>query len=199
MITEEKFTEYNNYIRNNVELVLISGKAHSGKGVVAETLKNNYGFKEVGFADYLKKIAVNHFDWPYDRIHLNGKRTPNSRLFMQAIGEAGRLVSSDFWIRRLVTTIYRLASPRQHPSSKIQKKFVISDLRYVNEAEWGKLVGGQLWKVTRIGEFDAIEAGADHISETALSTFEDWDRVITNDSDLVALGAKISDPSVVSE
>lgn len=196
MITDKEFGIYSDYIKDNVDLILVHGQAHSGKGAVSEILKTKYGFKEIGFADYLKEIAINYFDWSHDLIHVNGKRTPESRLFMQAIGEAGRLLTPDFWIRRLAVKIYNVAFSLTCP--KPRYRFVISDLRYLNEAEWGKSVGGKLWKVVRTGDFEGIEAGANHISETALSTFEGWDLVIDNDSDLTSLGVKISDPFVIS-
>jgi len=196
METLESFEACNKFIKDNVNLILINGKAHSGKGAIAKILRDKYGFIEVGFADYLKKIATDYFDWPHDLIYINGKRIPESRRFMQIIGEAGRLLTPDFWIRRLATKIYEVASNTTYETRPCQ--FVISDLRYPNEAEWGRLVGGQLWKVIRTGKFNEIEAGANHISETALSTFDQWDRVILNDSDLTALEAKIDNPFVTS-
>lgn len=194
MITDKVFAECNDYIRKNIDLVLIHGEAHSGKGVAAKILTDQHGFREVGFADCLKEIAIKYFDWPYDLIHVNGKRTPESRLFMQAIGEAGRLLSPDFWIRRLTIKIFEtstLSETENFCSGNF--RFVISDLRYLNEAEWGKSVGGELWEIFRTGEFEKIEAGANHISETALSSFDKWDQIIVNDSDLTALATKIAD------
>ena len=119
-------------------LILVHGKARSGKGEVAKRLCEKYGYVEVGFADYLKELAVEVFGWSAEEIWTN--RTPESRKFMQLLGEIGRMVDPDFWIKKLEE---RLKGKYK------DKNIVISDLRYENEAVWGRHNNGQLWIIKR--------------------------------------------------
>jgi len=153
------------------QLILLHGKARSGKGEVAKRLCEEYGYVEVGFANYLKELATNVFGWNHDEIYTN--RTPESRKFMQLLGnEIGRAKDPNFWIRKLEERL-------NEPFFK-GKNIVISDLRYQNEAEWGRSKGGQLWKVIRPDVEELIEANPDHASENDLKDWQSWDCIISN-------------------
>lgn len=79
----------------------------------------------------------------------------------------------DYWIRRLEEAWrQRQAAGETH--------FVVSDVRFPNEAAWIRAHGGVLWKVDRAEPLEATGRPADHPSETALDGF-DWDRVISNE------------------
>ena len=152
-------------------LILLNGKARSGKGEVAKRLCEKYGYVEVGFADYLKELAVEVFGWDPDEIWIN--RTPESRKFMQLLGnEIGRAKNSDFWIKKL----------EERLKGKYKgKNIVVSDLRYGNEAEWGRNSGGQLWLVKRPSAEKMIEANPNHASEQDLEKQNLWDAIFMND------------------
>ncbi|MCK4359196.1 MAG: hypothetical protein KAW92_10745 [Candidatus Cloacimonetes bacterium] len=152
-------------------LILLHGKARSGKGEVAKRLCEKYGYVEVGFADYLKELAVEVFGWDPSEIWIN--RTPASRKFMQLLGnEIGRAKNFDFWIKKL----------EERLKGKYKgKNIVVSDLRYWNEAEWGKNSGGQLWYLWRSGAKKMIEGNPEHASEQDLENWKDWDYTIIND------------------
>jgi len=153
------------------KLILLHGKARSGKGEVAKRLCEEYGYAEVGFADYLKELAIKIFGWNHDEIYVN--KTPESRKFMQLLGtEIGRAKDFDFWVKKLEE---RLSEPFFKG-----KNIVISDVRFKNEAEWGKSKGGQLWKVIRPNVEELIEANPDHASENDLKDWESWDCIISN-------------------
>lgn len=152
-------------------LILLHGKARSGKGEVAKRLCEEYSYVEVGFADYLKELAIKIFGWNHDEIYTN--RTPESRKFMQLLGnEIGRAKDPNFWIKKLEE---RLSEPFFKG-----KNIVISDTRYQNEAEWGRSRGGQLWKVIRPKVEELIEANPDHASENDLRDWKHWDCIISN-------------------
>lgn len=163
------------------KLILVHGKARSGKGEVAKRLCEKYGYVEVGFADCLKELAVEVFGWDPNEIWVN--RTPESRKFMQLLGnEIGRAKNSNFWIKKL--------EERLEGKYK-DKNIVISDLRYTNEAEWGKNSGGQLWYLWRPGAKDLIEGNPEHASEQDLKKWKDWDYTIINDGTVDDLYEKV--------
>lgn len=165
------------------KLILVHGKARSGKGEVAKRLCEKYGYVEVGFADYLKELAVEVFGWDPDEIWIN--RTPESRKFMQLLGnEIGRSKDPDFWIRKL----------EERLEGKYKgKNIVVSDLRYWNEAEWGRNSGGQLWLVERPNAANLIEANPEHASEQDLKKRKDWNYFIINDGTIEDLYKQVDE------
>lgn len=165
------------------KLILVHGKARSGKGEVAKRLCEKYGYVEVGFADYLKELAVEVFGWSMDEIWTN--RTPESRKFMQLLGnEIGRAKNPNFWIVKLAE---RLKGKYK------DKNVVVSDLRYENEAVWGRNSGGQLWLVKRSDAEKMIEANPEHISEHDLEKWTDWDTIFINDGTIEELYRQVDD------
>ena len=154
------------------KLILVHGKARSGKGEVAKRLCEKFGYIELGFADYLKELAVTIFGWAPDEVYRN--RTPESRRFMQLLGnEIGRAKDLDFWVKHLQKTI---------EGKYKDKNIVISDLRYKNEAQWGLDCKGELWLVKRSEAI--IEANPEHISEHDLEDWKIWNHVLENDGSL---------------
>jgi hypothetical protein len=163
----------------NKNLILIHGKARSGKNEIAKRLCEKFGYTELGFADYLKELAIEVFGWTPDEIYRN--RTPESRRFMQLLGnEIGRAKDPDFWVKHLDKKI---------EGKYKDKKIVISDLRYTNEAQWGLDKGGELWLVKRPDA--VIEANPEHISEHDLEDWKIWHHIIENNSTLDILYEKV--------
>ena len=63
--------------------------------------------------------------------------------------------------------------------------YVITDVRYPNEAEWVLAQGGRLWRVERTeGSLEDIGRDLNHESEVALDDFTGWERTIWNDGSL---------------
>ena len=70
-----------------MQIILISGKSHSGKGSVAETIENNLKTKNkhvirCSLSTYIRNIARNDFYW-------NGVDTLESRKFMAEVYRIG--------------------------------------------------------------------------------------------------------------
>lgn len=176
-------------------LIGLSGFARSGKDTLGQTLASTYGFQPVAFADRLKDMAASidplvhtsrlgsasiplhsvlrGSDWEQAKTH------PGVREFLQALGVAARQhISETVWIdalfRSLDTERYR---------------YVITDVRFPNEADAVRERGGQVWRVERPGTGPAN----DHQSETALNDYP-FDRIILNDGTLQDLRAKVRNP-----
>jgi hypothetical protein len=108
-------------------------------------------FKEIFFARILKEFAHKYFNVPEEELY--GEKSETSRRIMQGIGEMFREeVCGSFWIDRTLGGL--------PPGYNV----VVSDTRYVNEAEAIRKLGGVIIKVVR--DAASIEYGADHPTET---------------------------------
>lgn len=103
-----------------------------------------------------------------------GDLTP--RLLLQKLGtEGGReLIHENIWVNALFADL------------KEDSKWIITDVRFPNEADEIKRRGGYLIRVER----DVADSG-NHPSETALDDYEGFDEVIFNESGLLQLIEKV--------
>lgn len=187
-----------------LELYGFSGKMGTGKNYIAEKLfKAMLPVKNtlvMALADHFKVECISKDGVAYHRVF--GEKDQESRDMLQKRGtEEGRDVyGKEIWIKTLETWI------RRHHETGLER-VIITDLRYQNEVEWLKKMGGMTFRVvapernmTRLQE----EAGddtermnqiANHNSEIELDNREDlFDFVIHNDySDQHKVANKIRD------
>jgi hypothetical protein len=186
-----------NYVPNK-NIIGIAGKKRSGKDSVGKILIEKYGYEKLFFAedvyngvfvlnpiidysytygDYseviiipirLQEVVINH-GWEYAK-----DRYGEVRRFLQTYGtEAGRDVhGQDCWVN--------ITSNKIDPN----KKYVITDLRFDNEADMIRKKYGTILQVEREGLI-SIDT---HDSEKGISLF---DYVIKNDGTLLELAEKI--------
>lgn len=159
---------------NRQPLVGVCGRKRSGKDTFASILVESYGFKRLGFADRVKQLlaAVNPIvggsesslirlssftdDWE------DAKEIPEVRRMLQQLGtEARSLLGDSIWVDPVIWEVQsRLANHEQ---------IVISDVRFPNEAERIRDLGGFIVRMHRdpIGS-DLVSR---HVSETAMDDF----------------------------
>jgi hypothetical protein len=92
------------------------------------------------------------------------------RYIMQTVGTKLREVCPRLWIHHVIRFV----------SSISDSHFVVSDIRFGNELDAIKKIGGEIWLIKRD---DAPEIdGKDHVNELELSSMpeEEFDRVIVN-------------------
>ena len=106
------------------------------------------------------------------------KKTEEVRRLLQIFGtEIGRsLLGENIWVE---------LATRNLESSK---NYVFTDVRFPNEADKIKNLGGLIWRVER----PSINAINNHSSEVALNGYH-YDAIITNDSDMVALKNRVEE------
>lgn len=175
-------------------IIGLSGYARSGKNATGQILEDDYGFRQESFAQALKNVAAEinpllrtergpafplaslfaaYEDW--DTVK---DAVPAAREFLQRLGVACRdQIGPDVWVDALSRRL------NSHPSAR----YVITDVRFPNEAEFITRLGGQVWRIERPGTGPANG----HTSETALDS-HDFDRVIVNDGSLADLRRTIS-------
>ena len=180
-----------------MKIIGLGHKMGQGKGEVARVLRDHHGALIMRFADLLKRTAMQLATLARDDVYTQeGKATHSAFLgmthgaFLQTLGTLMREhVREDFWVQALAQ---RLDFGRDNFGRDIVFDLVVvEDVRYPNEAQWIRDMGGVLVKVDRPGY---VPEGRDpnHPSETSLDGWE-WDCVIVNDSDVEALERKTLD------
>jgi len=159
----------------NDELTIIgvSGCKRSGKDTIGKYLVNNHGFVRIAFADSLKDACKIIFGFSDEQVHGDEAKevvdeywehTPReilqkvgTELFRDTLPSVCQNISKDVWIRSVDRKIKNLQKLGHN-------KFVITDLRFPNEAQFIKQNGGTIWKVSR--NFKSSQT--DHQSEALI-------------------------------
>lgn len=159
-------------------LIGLSGYAQSGKDTLGAIAVNHYRFTRLAFADALKRVALDSDPYTNHLVQAHGwegaKRVPEVRTLLQHLGIAVREhVDPDAWVNAAL----RHVSPGG--------RYVITDVRFPNEAQAIKDRGGVMVRVHRPG----VAAVNAHVSETALDGW-DFDHHVYNDGSLDKLGVR---------
>lgn len=162
---------------NKMQLVGITGKAGAGKDTIADYLVQEHHFIKLSFAGPLKAmLATVGLPEPTDRA---AKELPVEgfnftwRDAAQKLGtEWGRSLDPDIWIKIMERAIQRFSD---------DVEIVFADVRFDNEAEMIRRLGGKILHVT--GRAADLGANAGHASEAGV-TWADGDASISNDSHL---------------
>ena len=159
-----------------MKVILLSGKARSGKDTAAEVIIKNYNGLPFAFADDVKNIAYKYFGW-------YGEKDELGRKLLQDIGTTGRNYNRDIWADKVVTKIqwWTWQSSDNHLA-------VVTDTRYPNEIQRIKHEFSDVVtiRITR----DSVEK-LKHPSETALDQWTDWDYLVENNGSLEEFQKKI--------
>lgn len=147
----------------------VTGRAQHGKDTFAARLVEQHGFTRLAFADTLKSMAL-VLDPFIDAMGVRlakvvarhgweeAKTYPEVRRFLQVLGtEAVRgHLGDDAWVEALARKLRPMdLLPDEH--------YVITDVRFPNEAEAVRSWGGKLIRVERPGFDNGL--GTDHPSE----------------------------------
>lgn len=181
-----------------IKIFLISGKAESGKNTVADFIADYYlklntsgntFIRNVAFADEVKSIAFS-LGW-------DGVKDLKGRELLQQLGAWGRYYATNFWVQKVNRLI--LKSILTFENSVQNKIFCITDVRYPNEIEkvqdffkdWHKDFKVYKIRIERNTANHLTKEQQNDSSETALDSYNDWDKVFLNDKDLKNLDAEV--------
>ena len=171
-------------------IIGLSGYARSGKDTVADHLISTYNFTRHSFAAYMKdamyklnpivhvdNIGPMRYQALVDAYGLDKVKDtyPEVRRLLQVFGtEVGREMFGDnFWVDLALNNVRSFHT-------------VISDVRFINEADAIRLRGGKIWRINRAG----VGPVTGHSSEVNLDGY-DFDLVINNDYDIDSLNKQI--------
>lgn len=167
------------------EIIGVGYRARSGKDTVADYLVTKYGYRKLSFAAPLKVMARKLAGVPDDMSDLEFKESitefgiTGGRL-LQRLGVAGREVDPNMWIRLLRAQIIL-------PEMELHSRYVISDVRFDNEASALRSLGATLWHVKRPG----LPSDPDPSETEGASII--WDRTLDNSRDLNYLYLQVDD------
>lgn len=179
-------------------IIGISGKAGAGKDTIADHLCKNYGFVQYRFATPIKKISANTTGTTLED-NLNKKSFIPKISFGELEGyDLGKYqqeiwkmyrenLCSDIWVRILM----------QDVKTSTSKRIVISDMRFINEANTIKKMEDRkvlLIRIERREELRIKYLGSrkiDDVSETELDDYPYFDIHIENNGTFDDLYEKI--------
>ncbi len=190
-----------------MRLIGINGFKTSGKDTTYAIIRRiEPDARRVAFADKLKLLAALSLGLEFSdsilidlmnackeswTLHLASNDVPDDlfhsitgREFLQHLGNHARRVFGDtFWIDQVLPPDHD-ALMAMYPYENL---LVVTDVRYANEAERVKAIGGSMWEIVRPG----IDSDG-HASEIPLPR-ELVDLTIINDGSLADLEAKVKE------
>ena len=140
-------------------IIGICGLIGSGKGTVADFLVEQRGFTKISFADKLKDGVASVFGWNREMLEGN---TDESRAWREKVDpywstELGKPVTPRLVLQLFGTDCMRngfydgiwVSLVKQQLLAHPETDFVIPDVRFENEADMIRSIGGKLWRVKR--------------------------------------------------
>ena len=166
-------------INGKPALIGFAGKARSGKDTAGAYLVDNYHFLRYSFAQPLKDGAKAMFNLTEEQIENKEKviepwgRSP--RELYQLLGtDIARTIDKRVWIKNAEMFVKK----------SLGRSIVITDVRFKNEAEWIKSLGGVV--IYLESKTRGIHTRTLHASENGLN-MNDVDLIIENDGTINAL------------
>ena len=157
------------------QVILISGKAESGKDYTAELIKEelenaNQKVLILHFADLLKFLCTKFFAW-------DGKKNKKGRSLLQETGQRVRSYDKNYWVDEVCKIINIFKNDFDY--------FIVPDTRFENEINIPKQEFGENVQVIRIirdnWQNQLTQEQRNEISETALDGKEYlFDKIIHN-------------------
>lgn len=147
-------------------IVGLLGPAGSGKSLAAKYLAEKLDATEIALADPLKALVKDAFDLTHEQLYgtqeqketIDPRYNLSPRQLLQKVGQAQRNVfGPDVWVNHLVS---KLTFARGH--------YIVSDVRYINEAYKLLSAGAFIWKIIRDNR--PTKTTSEHSSEN------EWDK-----------------------
>lgn len=167
-------------------LIGLCGTKGSGKDTVAGILLEQHGFLQYALAAPLKRVCKELFDFTDDQLWGGCKdivdprfhKTP--RELMQKLGTdfVRCEIGEDFWLSRFEAWF---------ASNTLLERVVVSDVRFQNEIDLIKRMGGRILKIER----PKLKSGDMHVSEQA-DSLVGIDAVIQNGTSISALELEVN-------
>ena len=171
------------FIKKNIKIYILSGKAHSGKDTVANIIKKNLDKKVITltYASYLKMYAKEVLGW-------DGNEETKPRDFLQQIGVEliKTHIDDKMLIKRIIEDI--------KVYSYFYDVIIIGDARFVDEIEEIKNNFDDVTVIHISGRANNLtDEQKKHATETALDEYHNFDYEIDNTISLDELNKKVNE------
>jgi hypothetical protein len=176
-------------------LIGITGKIGAGKSLCADYLTSQYGYEEYCFATPLKQIA-SVFGFTHqqlwgtqeEKLLIHPYWKVSGRTFLQILGtnlfrqHFSSVFSAALPEWNMQNSIWIECFKRKYEAEKNLKKFVVSDVRFKDEAKAIKDLGGTLIRIYRPSSEDNKGQETLHISENEINEIEVDYEILNNSS-----------------
>lgn len=191
-----------------MSIIGLTGCKGSGKDTIADYLVNEQGFIKIAFADFIRNALKELFDWDDENFSQEKKEIQDSywgvtpRKMCQEIGteflriHCKDFISQDFklpndedykatfHIKRINKEIIKLLNVNSNV------KIVFSDIRFQDELDYIKKIGGKVLKVVRNNSNK--NEYSNHISEKNIDGLNNIDYEVSNNESKLLLIKKIN-------
>lgn len=184
-----------------MHLIGLTGRAGCGKDTVANFLIETHGFVKTAFADPIKDGIKAMFGLSDHDISNRANKEAkidrfgkSPRELMQLLGtEFGReMVRPDVWLNETERRVRKImALPAHHHISGV----VVSDVRFENEADWIRSMGGIVWIIDRpqsglsgiTGSHKSEQAIPRHITDIVIDNSGSIEQLYQDITDVIQL------------
>ncbi len=161
-----------NFIKKDIKLFIISGKARSGKGEISKIIENYYKKEKcitISFAYYLKDYVKRIIGW-------DGNENTKPREFLQQLGI--ELIKNKIDDKLLINRILQDIEV----FSYFYDIIIINDARLIDEIESikQKYSNSISIRVNRDEDNNLTKDEKNHITETGLNNYNNFDYIINN-------------------
>lgn len=149
---------------SNLKVIGITGNARAGKNHIASILALKYNMITWALAFPIKQRVFSIYDdWPLENVIGHAGKDDTLRDLLQQEGtERGReLLREDIWLRATEAFLYMVATEWRHLVTGV----IITDIRFPNEAEYVKELGGKIIRVVN-RDLDLSSSMYKHASES---------------------------------
>lgn len=166
-----------------MKIICISGKRGTGKSLLATFLEKK-GYRRLPLARALKDKCLMDFNLTEEQVNGVCKESPTQfkdadgkfltpRDIMIRLGAFYRSIDPLYWCHKVAERIYEceIYAPGLD-------KFVIDDVRFLNEVKFFKEMGAKFVRLERYPELNVFKEALDDISETELDHYGDWDHLV---------------------
>ena len=154
----------------DVKIIILSGKAGSGKSSIAKIINNYKESIILSYASYIKEVAKNVLNW-------DGSEEDKPRDFLQQFGDEIKKINPDLLINRVIEDI--------KVYSYFYELIIISDARFEREIKCIKDNFKKVYTINIYGRDNNLkETQKNHITETSLDNYDKYDYKIKNDENV---------------
>jgi len=160
-------------------IIGLAAKIAKGKDHMASIISARRGFFQLSFTDHLKMTLIGRGEMTWEEAYVTKPKWVRERLQQYGTEEIRDKVEAAFWVNALEGWIQIF-----HKRHRITK-FVISDVRFLNEVEWIHENEGFIIRLDsdRESTEDITADQATHRSEVSLDTYDFPHRVLNNEAD----------------